>query len=1105
MTILPPTTLRCEYLKDPLGVDVERPRLSWVLHHTERGQNQKSYRILASSSTDLASRRIGDLWDSGRIDSAGMSGIQYGGIPLASMQACYWTVKWWDKDDRESDWSELARFEMGILREEEWKAKWISKKDCKEFRSKGTTLLGKPLGDYVNAFAIYLRREIKLLKPIKRARAFVCGLGYYELRIDGRKIGDRVLEPAQTDYDKTSYYSTYDVSDYVARADPLTGVRRIVVGIILGNGRHIRNYGYGYPKACAEVWVEYIDGTYDIVVSDAGWKVSHGPLQENGLYFGERYDARMEMSGWDEIGFDDAGWESAIVVEGVRPVSGLFPPIRVVTTLRYVNHVATLNGVHIYDFGQNFAGWVRIRLKGPAGSEIQLRHGELLNEDGSLNISTNQNAEATDVYVLSGNGVETYEPRFAYHGFRYVEVTGTPVNPTIVSILGCVVHSDVQTVGQFACSHHLLNKIHQNVLWGQRSNLMSIPTDCAQRDERQGWLGDAHLAAEESMFNFDMASFYEKFLGDIQLAQREDGSLPDTVPPYLGRLYPADPAWGAAYITIAWYLYQFYGDEAVLERHFDSMKDYISFLRANAEGFIIKTLGKYGDWCPPGSIAPKRTPVELTSTWYFYHDTLTLSRIARILNRPADQRELMTLAHDIKEAFNRGFLQEGEYAVNRFAPVDRSPGQTSNVLPLYLDMVPSDRKAQVLNRLLHSVVDEQDYHLDTGILGTRYLLDVLTDMGYADVAFKVATQETYPGWGYMVREGATTLWERWEKITGGGMNSHNHIMLGSVDAWFYRVVAGISCIEPGWAKIRFKPPVFSGLESAHASLETVRGKVSIAWQRDETHLTLDLVVPVGSVAQVFIPVLGERQTISEGNNVLWLDGAAGTGMFPWMTQVLPDGKYVRFECGSGEYRDPGGIQPLIDSEEPMNIKAKLTTFDATMIVVSLVIGIGIFRTPAMVASSTGTSFIFFSAWILGGFISFLGALTFAEIGSRFPKPGAFYKVVAECYHPSVAFMLNWTNVTIVNGAGGAAVAMIGAEYLLPIILPESMRTQAVTQCTAAGLVTLLILINYIGIKTGAWAQNILTVIKIGHDPHVGLCRFLVQRHQDPRTNSEPYQ
>ncbi|MBM4160147.1 MAG: alpha-L-rhamnosidase [Ignavibacteria bacterium] len=900
MSIPRPTDLRCEYLRNPLGVDATAPRFSWKLQHQERGQTQGAYQVLVSSEAETTRGQLGDLWDSGKVVSSRAVNIPYGGKPLVSGRRYYWRVRWWDKDGIVSEYSDPAFFEMGLLNGSDWKAKWIGKKMVKEFTSRGSTVLGQPLGEYIQAFGVYLRKEFSVKKRVQTARAYVSGLGWYELYINGEKIGDHVLDPAQTDYRKLALYSTFDVTE-VLRASESSSAGRSAIGVLLGNGRHIKNYGYGTPRLLLEVAVEYEGGEKELVCSDTSWKACHGPLQENGMYFGERYDARLEMPGWDRPGFDDSHWEQAVEVEGTNVVSQMMPPIRLMQRLKPKTMHSPASGIYVYDFGQNFTGWAKLTVQGSRGSEVKLRHAELVHDDGTLNTSPNQNAEATDVYILKGEGIETHEPRFTYHGFRYVEVTGFPGVPTLDSIMGCFVHTDVERTGTFTSSHSLINRIHGNILWGQLSNLMSIPTDCTQRDERHGWLGDAHLAAEAAIFNFDMAAFYTKFLRDIQLAQRNDGSLPDTVPPYLGGLYPADPAWSSAYITLAWYLFTYCEDERVLHEHYDSMRRYIDFLRNNTERHIIRTLGKYGDWCPPGSIAPKRTPVELTSTWYYYHDTLLLSRIAAVLARKEDVAFYAQLANDIEEAFNREFLRGDEYAVNRFAPVDQSPGQTSNVLPLYLEMVPDEKKTEVLHRLLDSVANEQGYHLDTGIIGSRYLLDVLTNHGHGEAAFKVAAQRSYPGWGYMVQEGATTLWERWEKIEGGGMNSHNHIMLGSVDAWFYKYIAGIICLSPGWKEILFKPPLFGDLQSASAVLRTIRGDAAISWERRPERFDLKVTVPVTSSAEVCVPLVYEECVIREGKTVLWDRSEAKEPRVREISRGVRKGAYVHFALGSGAY------------------------------------------------------------------------------------------------------------------------------------------------------------------------------------------------------------
>ncbi|MEW6747938.1 MAG: family 78 glycoside hydrolase catalytic domain [Planctomycetota bacterium] len=563
----PPRRLRVEYLENPLGVDRQKPRFSWVAEHPERAQAQTAYRLLVCSSAELYGAERGDLWDSGKIASDATAQVEYEGSLLQSHRRYSWGVQWWDRHDQPSPFSPVATFDTGLLEAHEWKARWITSHKGTKFHSRGSVLLGKYLGDYIQYHAIYLRKEISLRKPLRRALAFVCGLGLYELRINGTRVGTQVLDPAQTAYRKRALYASHDVTRFLERDN--------AVSLVLGNGRYIENYGYGQPRGILQLEVEYAGGDEETFVTDTTWKSSAGPLRENGLYCGETYDARLEMPGWDRCRFDDSGWDEVTAVNGPPLVSQLMPPIRVTEHLRPRHMSSPERGVIVFDFGQNFAGWVRLHVRGPRGTEVRLRHAELVHEDGTLNVSPNQNALSTDTYILSGEGLETYEPRFTYHGFRYVEVTGFPGVPSLESVEGCVVHTDVERTGELSCSEPLLQRVHQNILWGQRSNLMGIPTDCPQREERYGWLGDAHLVAEEALLNFDMAAFYTKYLADIRDAQREDGSLPDVVPLYMGNLYPADPAWATAYVTLAWLMFRYYGDKAILREHYAAFKRYV--------------------------------------------------------------------------------------------------------------------------------------------------------------------------------------------------------------------------------------------------------------------------------------------------------------------------------------------------------------------------------------------------------------------------------------------------------------------------------------------------------------------------------------------------
>jgi alpha-L-rhamnosidase len=592
------------------------------------------------------------------------------------------------------------------------------------------------------------------------------------------------------------------------------------------------------------------------------------------------------------------------VPPGGRLVSqATLPPIKTIKNIQPASLSNPKPGVYVYDFGQNFAGWVRLKVRGPRGTEVKLRHAELLDSDGMINPKTLDQAGATDIYTLKGEGVEIYEPRFTYHGFRYTEVTGFPGTPNLDSIEGVEVHSAVESVGGFQCSNILINKIHQNIIWGQLGNLMSIPTDCCQRSERMGWMGDAQLVAEEAMYNFDMAAFYTKWIRDIKEAQKKDGSLPNVVPPFWD-IYPADPAWGTACIVIPWYLYLYYGDRKILEENYQVMKGWVDYLTANSEGHLVK-YGQFGDWCSPGHDRPTDSSKELVSAWYHYQDVVALSKIARILGKPTEAEEYTWLSERIRQAFNKEFIRE-ELHFPDFKTtfiVYGNGSQTCHILPLYADMVPGDKKEAILEHLLQDIEKTHSYHLNTGIVGTRYALDTLTKYGCSDLAYRLATQTTYPSWGYMIREGATTLWERWEYLDDAGINSHNHIMLGSIDAWFYKALAGINIdfLHPAFQRFVIKPYIIGDLSHVSASLQTIRGLVSSSWRKEKDSLTMDVVIPVNSWAKVSVPVLGwKNPVIHEADEVIYEDGSFSHGV-TGIVSGIREGNYITFEAGSGTY------------------------------------------------------------------------------------------------------------------------------------------------------------------------------------------------------------
>ena len=892
--IQPPFDLSCEYLGNPIEIDIPNPRLSWILNHEKRNQSQSAYQIIVSSRETLSNNGEGDLWNTGKILSQKSINIEYNGEPLKSNCISYWRVKWWDKEDSESEFSEISYFGTALLDESDWKAKWISKTEfvnkqtrkSLQYKSGGAGLFGR----LKEVNAIYLRKEFNIQKQIETAKLYICGLGYYVLRLNGKKIGDRILDPAQTDYNKIALYSTYDITNELKENN--------AIGVILGNGRCVELYNFDFPKLIVQIQIQYINGTSEIVTTDESWKVSTGPILENGIYYGEKYDARLEIPGWDNPNFEDTSWDNVSVVEGYNLSSQLMQPIQITKVMSPQKMGSPQPGMYVYDFGQNFTGFVRLKVRGPRGSQVILKFAENLKEDGTLNFATNRTAPVNDIYILKGDGEEIFQPHFTYHGFRYVELTGFPGVPTMDTIEGYFFHSNIPKVGDFICSNDLINKIHTNIIWGQLSNLMSIPTDCPQRDERHGWMGDAQLAAEEAIFNFDMARFYTKYLRDIQLAQKEDGSLSDVVPPYWP-IYPADPAWGAAYAVILWYMYWYYGNIRVLKDHYESLKNYIEFLSNNAKNNILSVGGKYGDWCPPMSIVSKRTPLDLVSTWYYYHDTLLFSKIAKILGYDNDFNKYTEKVKEIKDDFNREFLMR-TYKYIRTSFADRAISQTSNVLPLYLNMVPEEKEKSILNYLIDAIRGHYDYHVDTGIVGTRYIFEVLTDNGYPEIAYKMINQNSFPGYGYMIKEGATTLWERWEKLESSGMNSHNHIMLGSVDTWFYKTLAGIKSLTPGWETFRIKPFISEDMNYAQASLNTIKGLIYSAWEKNDLNIKLTIIVPVGCDAEVWVPIKEENPIIKEGNTIIWDNEEKKSGHLGITFQSKMD-DYVVFNIGSGYY------------------------------------------------------------------------------------------------------------------------------------------------------------------------------------------------------------
>ncbi|MGA3018164.1 MAG: family 78 glycoside hydrolase catalytic domain [Bryobacteraceae bacterium] len=849
---LPPTALRCEYMVNPVGIDVASPRLYWVPAHTERGARQTAYQVLVGTTPGAAQA---GQWDSGKVASAGAVHIAYGGKALESGRTYYWKVRYWDQADQPSAYSPVATFETALLSSADWQAQWVT-------------------GGNV------LRREFTLAAAPVRARAYVAGIGYYELRLNGGKVGDHVLDPGYTPFDKRVLYVTYDITSQLR-----AGAN--AVGLMLGEG------WYRARAARLQLEIDLPGGRRVRISTDASWKTAQGPILADSIYNGETYDATRELTGWDSPGYDDRQWKPVSPDETPHGVlsAQMMPPIRVVANLPARKMTSPRQGVYVFDMGQNFSGWTRLRVRGPAGTRVVMRHSELLYEDGTLNVENLRAAKATDTYVLRGDADgETWEPHFTYHGFRYVELTGYPGTPRLDSVMGREVHTDVRPAGSFAASKPLLNQLQQNIVWGVKSNLHSIPTDCDQRDERMGWMADAHLAAETAMLNFDMAAFYTNFLRSIRDDQDEDGSLPDTVP--RGRLKPpADPAWGSAYPLLLKYMWEQYGDRRIVEQHFEGIRRWAEFLHTKADADGIVSFVKYGDWVPT-----ERTPGDLVSTAYYYLSVDTVARMAEVLGKSPEAAQYRTLADSVAAGFQKRFYRADSHSY-------ANGSQTANTLPLFFGITPSADRGSVQNSLNSDIVYSRNTHLSTGILGTKYLLPLLSQEGRPDLAYDLATQTTYPSWGYMIEKGATTIWELWQDVEGPSMNSHNHAMFGSVGAWFYTSLAGIHVDPqyPGYERIRIQPEMVRDLHYASASIDTVRGRVASAWQREPGRTRLEVTVPPGSTAEIYVPAFGNADvTVEEGGHAVW-KGRAFVAGAPGVEGARAAGEDVVIKVASGTY------------------------------------------------------------------------------------------------------------------------------------------------------------------------------------------------------------
>lgn len=891
-----------EYLNDPLGVDTEKPRFSWKIASQDREVKQVAYQIIVSEHKKDIKKRKGTVWDSGKITGDESVNIDYMGIPLESNKTYYWTVGV-TLGNNKVMWGEQSSFHTGILNNALWKARWITSPD-----------------EITDASPLF-RKSFPVKKKIKNAVAYVTAAGFYELYLNGSKVGDHVLDPGITDYRKTVLYSTYDVASLLKKGEN-------VVGAMVGNGAwNLRKttgrwswHGsapLGKPALWVQLMITYTDGSEETIVTDNTWKTTSGPITFNNLYGGEDYDARKEIPNWNTTRMNDSAWEFAVLSEEPKGAlkSQMMPAIKVTETLKPIKQINPEPGVYLFDLGQNIAGWWKIEVKGSPGQTVRVRGAETLNdslfseplkEGDKLSTAQRYHSEVWTDYIIKSDKLEIYEPRFFYTGFRYVEVTTTNnQNLNHVKVEGRVVRTDLTRNGTFSSSDSLLNQIHEAGLWSQMGNTHGYPTDCPHR-EKGAYNGDGQIIAETSIHDFQMAPFYTKWLNDMRDSQEENGRIPNTSPTLVGGM-GGGVAWGSAYVLIPWWMYNYYQDKRILEDHYPAIKKYLTYLKElgnkdedPSEPYIIDNFMGYwyslGEWCAPGKLNGKSDCPNhaVVNTFYYYYNNLIFSKIAEELGHTQDSEYAKALSDTIKQKFNEKFFDPGTGLYGT-----EETYQTYQLLALVGDMVPEEYKESVLQTIIDDVEKRGD-HLNTGIIGTKYLWPVLVENGQNELAYSIASQTTYPSFGYWIKNGATTLLEQWE-----GDNSHNHQMFGTITEYFYKFLAGIQSpmegrTSTGYKQIYIGPHVPQSLNAVSASIETVNGYVASSWKKENNAFFHTVSIPANTSAIIAIPVGIKDMDLYEDNKKIWSKNES-LSLADGIKNVAYKGDKLIIDAASGVY------------------------------------------------------------------------------------------------------------------------------------------------------------------------------------------------------------
>lgn len=850
-----------EGFENPLGFYDANPTFSWKLPVSESNKSQSAYHIVAASNPDLLPNNA-DLWDSEKQTSEQSIWITYKGKPLISRQKIYWQVKYWNQDGDASTWSETNHFELGLLKNSDWKAKWVGLDTAKDsIRGRGKVLIHKPQ---------YLRKGFELSSDVTSARLYITSKGVFDVSINGENVSDDAMSPGFTTYDKRIETLTYDVTNLIESGQN-------TIGVELASGWYSGRLLWGTtpwdntisPKVLAQLEMTMSDGSKEIIVSDTSWKgMTNGPLQFAEIYDGEIYNANLEMPNWTTNNFDDKNWTKVEVAALDAKVK--LEPKRHTTVkdkIELVPQDITINdGVAVFDLKQNMVGVPLVNVPMKKGDTLKIRFAEMLSPDGTFYTKNYRSAHSTDYYIAAKDGNIEYQPKFTFHGFRFVELSGfdTSETPTKDWVTGIVQYSDFEDNGTFTSSHDKLNQLQSNIVWGLRGNFLDIPTDCPQRNERLGWTGDAQVFGPTSMFNADVYKFWASWLQSVREAQLDDGAIPWTVPDSRGNKIGSS-GWGDVGTIIPWKIYMRTGDVGFLEDNFEMMKNWVGYHQKKSNKHISNMMS-FSDWLQPFPESGDNrgdTSRNLIGTAFFAHSAKLTALTAEVLGKTEEQAKYEALYQTVAKAFDDKFFDE----TGKVKGVTET--QTSYLLALAFDLLPENKIKNAQTNLLRKLKDAE-YHLRTGFLGTPLLSRVLDDMGEVDMVYKLLFNETYPSWFYSINQGATTIWERWNSYskTEGynpmSMNSLNHYAYGAIGEWMYERIAGIAPLEAGYKVIKIAPQAKEPLTSASASLNTPYGKVSSSWEIKEGTFNLKVVVPPNTTAKVIVPANTSDQLMLNG-------------------------------------------------------------------------------------------------------------------------------------------------------------------------------------------------------------------------------------------------